>query len=185
MSLLSTLAEYILTILQAWISLIVAPIKDTNMLWVVIPIYLTWIFTEFFQEKKGTSLGNATSNSVVVLWAAIDWSRTSVNLFKDSLITIWNLIFKIFLSLVIICYGIIIVMEGMKGKSITMVIGRIRVVTYIVLMMTPLVYGTVNWSLTVIIAAVIIFPVFYYFVELIDKYTPDPKPIIESKEDDL
>ena len=174
--------SYFWDLLRTWLSLFTAPIKDPSMLWILIPIYLGWIFSEAFQEKKGTSFGNAVSNAVVVFWAAIDWSRTSVNFFKDEIISLWNFVGKIVISVLVLIYGSIIVYEGLKGNNLTHYIGRIRVVSYIVIVITPLVYNTIELDLNVLIAIILFFPLFYFIVEAIDRLTPDPTPITKDNE---
>lgn len=172
-----------LDLLGTWGSLFIAPLKNLNMLWIIIPIYLAWIFTEFYQEKKGTSLGNAISNGVVVLWAGVDWARQIVGQLVDKTLLIGLDFFaKMFLAILVFIYGILIIVEGAKGKRITRFIGRIREVTYVVLMLTPIFYGTVQFSFKVLFAIILFFPLFYGIVEVIDRITPTPKTYEEEKE---
>ena len=63
-----------------WFGIFAAPLLYLDLLWIIIPIYLTWIFTDFFQERRGTSLGNAITNGAVVLWVCVDWLRQTVTL---------------------------------------------------------------------------------------------------------
>src|SRR3989338_10149689 len=58
-----------------WLSLFAAPFSRPDMLWVIIPIWGVWVFSEFFQEKKGTSFGNAITNGAVMLFVGVDWIR--------------------------------------------------------------------------------------------------------------
>ena len=72
---------YFWGLFKLWITtLFVLPFKHTQMLWLLIPIWATWFFAEFFQEKHGTSMGNAITNSVVVIWGSIDCTRQTVNM---------------------------------------------------------------------------------------------------------
>ncbi len=178
-----TLWSSFFDLLGTWGSLFIAPLKDLNMLWIIIPVYLAWIFTEFYQEKKGTSLGNAISNGVVVLWAGIDWARQIVSqLAQKTLLVSVDFFAKMFLAILVFIYGIMIIVEGTKGKKITMFIGRIREVTYVVLMLTPIFYGVVQFSFKVMFAIILFFPLFYGIVEIIDRVTPTPKTYEEEKE---
>ena len=172
---------YFWELLKTWLSLFAAPVYNLEMLWIIIPTYLNWIFADFFQEKKGTSLGNAISNAVIVLWAAIDWTRTSIRFHGTKLITGWHLAGNVFSALVVFAYGVWIVYEGINAKNITHYIGRIRVVTYIVLMITPLIYNSDIPTGKAIFAGILFFPVYYYFVELLDYLLPDPKSIKEDE----
>jgi len=159
---------------KGWLYIFIAPLKDFNMLWIIIPIYLNWIFTEIYQEKRGTSFGNAISNGVVVLWVGIDWARTIIN--HGVLSAGWAIFFvKLAISILAFVYGIIIIVEGIKAKNITHYIGRIREVTYFCLMFTPIFYLVVQPTFTVFIGIILFFPLFYGLFELVDKITPTPK----------
>ena len=65
---LIAILTYFWELLKTWFSLFAAPVYNLEMLWIIIPTYLNWIFADFFQEKKGTSLGNAISNAKVNLY---------------------------------------------------------------------------------------------------------------------
>ncbi len=165
---------------KEWLSIFIAPLQNFSMLWIIIPIYLNWIFTDIYQEKKGTSLGNAISNGVVVLWVGIDWARTLIN--QGILSAGWAMfLIKIAIALVAFAYGLIIIIEGIKAKKITHYIGRIREVTYFCLMFTPIFYGVIKPTFTVFAAIIIFFPLFYGIVELIARITPNPKTYEEDE----
>jgi len=179
---ISAILMYLWDLIKTGGSLWAAPFTNLEMLWVIIPAYLNWMFADFFQEKKHTSLGNAVSNAVIVLWASIDWTRTSLRFYGDKIITGWNLTANIATSVFVFLYGAFVVYEGIKGRKLTHFIGRIRVVTYIVLMITPLVYGMEDISLAkAIISIILFFPLFYYLNELIEYLLPDPVSIKEDE----
>lgn len=181
-SILVTVGSYFWELLKVWGQLFIAPIQNFQMLWVIIPVYLNWIISELFQEKKGTSTGNAISNAAIVLWASVDWARTSLNFFSGKIISSWKLTMNIIASLAIFLYGAFIVYEGIKGKSITHYIGRIRILSYIVLMITPLIYNAKIPLGKAVIAMIVFFPIFYYLIELIDYLLPDPVSVREEGE---
>ena len=171
---------YFWGLLKTWGLLFAVPFANLEMLWIIIPTYLNWIFAEFFQEKRGTSLGNAISNATIVLWVAIDWSRTSTRFFMNGSISKIHLIGNIVTSVLVFLYGIWVVYEGVKGKNITHYIGRVRVVTYIILMISPLIYNA-NVPLTsAVISIILFFPIFYLLIELFDRLLPDPVSIKED-----
>ena len=172
---------YLWGLVKTWGALFIAPIGNLEMLWIIIPIYLNWIFSEFFQEKRGTSLGNAISNATIVLWVSIDWSRTSTRFFANNAISSWHLAWNIVASVLVFAYGIWVVYEGVKGKNLTHYIGRVRVATYIILMGTPLIYNSPIPLGNALIAIVLFFPVYYFFIELLDRLLPDPASIKEDE----
>ena len=127
-------------------------------------------------------MGNAVSNGVVILWIGIDWVRQIVDQIVAKALTLGVDFFsKLVIALLLFAYGIIIVVEGVRGRALTRFIGRIREVTYVILMLTPIFYGAVQFSFKVLFSMILFFPVFYGVVELIDKITPNPKTYEEEE----
>lgn len=177
---------YLWDLFKLWLhTIFTTPFQTADMLWILVPVWLAWFFAEFFQEKTKTSLGNAISNAVVVLWGSIDCARQTVHLIVTGTIANWGNIFARFsLITVILLYGIMIIILGLKGNPIIRYIGRIREVTYVFAMFVPIFYGAIPFSIKHIIAAVVFFPLFYYAVEFIDRYTPNPKAIVMDVEEE-
>lgn len=162
-----------------WFELFVAPIFHLELLWIIVPIYLSWLAAEFFQEKLSTSLGNAISNGVVVLWVGIDWLRQITDQLIYAMnysLVYWPLVItKMAISVLVLAYGIFIVVGGIRAKKVVRYFGRIREVTYVLLMFTPVIYGFVDPDWRTFLAIFLFSPAFYYLIELIDYYTPDPE----------
>ena len=182
LSIISIIINYIWDAFKLLIQTVfVAPFKNYNMFWILVPIYLAWIFADYFQEKRGTSIGNAISNGVIALWAGIDWLRTTINTMIDGGKNVFiHLLGKFFLAALVLLYGIIIIYGGAKGKPLSKRIGRIRIVTYIVGIFTPVFYDVTPLSFQLIFAAIIFFPLFYFIVEFLDNLMPDPQSIINE-----
>lgn len=183
-TIITAILSFLLDIARAEGLLFSAPFINLDMLWVVIPIYLGWFFAEFFQEKRGTSLGNAISNGTIAFWVGADWARTTLRTRAEQHLAM-NLAFfgKIFMAVIMFAYGLFIIIQGIKARKMIHYAGRIRVVTYFVLMLTPLFYGHgTNNLLYSIIAMFVFFPVFYYLIELIDYLVPDTAAIREEIE---
>lgn len=166
-------------------TIFVAPFQNFEMLWILIPIYLSWIFADFFQEKKGTSLGNAISNGIIPVWAGVDWVRQTVNAITIAKVTSkvsWTVYASKFaIAAFVLFYGFWIIWEGIWGKELTKYIGRIREVTYLVIMLTPVIYNVTPITFQFFFSIILFFPIFYYFVELLDYIIPDPVSIQEEK----
>jgi hypothetical protein len=172
------IVTYFVNLFSIWVNTFAAPFSDLNMLWIVVPVWLSWLFAEFFQEKVGTSMGNAISNSVVVIWASIDSARETINLIDDgTLITAINIYLRFALIFVIFSYGIFILVLGVRGNPVIRYLGRIREMTYILVMFIPVFYNSMPLTFEHILAAFIFFPLFYIIIEIIDRVIPDPKPI--------
>ena len=159
-----------------WLSIFIAPFENLEMLWIIVPVWLVWFFSEFFQEKRGTSFGNAISNGVVALWVGIDWIRYLIRLIGEGEIDYGMQTYsKFFLSFIVFVYGLIIIIYGIKTRSYIKYIGRIREITYVLLMLSPVVYGIVEMHWKTALAMILFFPLFYYVIEIIDTRTPNPK----------
>ncbi len=170
---------YLWGLFKLWLTtLFITPFKFTDMLWLLIPIWTTWFFAEFFQEKHGTSMGNAITNSVVVIWGSIDCTRQTVSLIGSGVLTaISDIIFRFTIIVCILGYGITIIFLGLTGHKIIKYIGRVREVTYAFAMFTPVFYNATPLTVNHIIAVILFFPLFYFAIELIDRYTPNPKAV--------
>lgn len=167
--------QFIWQLFLDWLFIFISPLRNLDVLWIIIPVWFAWFFAEFFQEKKGTSFGNAISNGVIPVWVAIDWTRLLVNMIRDGKINFsWILVIKFAICLVVFIYGIIIITQGIKSKDFIHYAGKIRVATYILVMFTPLIYDVVELTAEYVVSIIIFFPVFYYFIELIDRLTPNP-----------
>lgn len=183
LDIIASILLHLWTVLKHWLFIVfVSPFRAPDMFWVLLPVYAGWFFSEFFQEKEGTSLGNAISNSVVVFYGGIDWIRTTIKLYTTKALKFgWLFTGKIFVSLLVIGYGIWIIYSGLHGKEITRYIGRIREVTYVIIMLTPLFYGAVSFSFLTLEAIILMFPLFYLVVEAVDRYVPNPQAVEMDK----
>jgi hypothetical protein len=169
------------SLLLSWLSLFIAPFQNPELLWIIIPIWLSWFFAEFFQEKKSTSFGNAISNGIVPVWVAIDWMRLLVGrINSEHLLFSWLLVLKFAICTLAFTYGVVIIVASIKVRKYVPYIARIREVTYVLLMFTPIIYGVVDASWNVFASMILFFPVFYIIIEYFDWITPDPDIIRED-----
>lgn len=163
--------QFIFSSIVYWLSLLfVIPFKNPEVLWILIPIWINLIFTDFFQEKHSTSMGNAITNGAVAVWVSIDWTRYLIRTLKGFS---WIGFFNYFICILMLTFGIFIIIQGIKGKKYIHIIARIREISYLQLMFSLLIYNVVDLSLKFILIVLIFAPAFYYIFELIDKYTPD------------
>lgn len=168
---------YIWNLFSLWAqTLFILPFKNPDMLWILVPLWLSWFFGEFFQEKLGTSFGNAISNAVIVLWAGVDCIRQTIYLMNGG--DIHSLLWVRFLLCgLLILYGIIIIVYGTKTKDKVKRFGRIRDVTYAFAILVPVLYNAAPLTWEHFLSALIFFPIFYYTIQLIDLKTPTPKAL--------
>lgn len=167
------------SLLWYWLTIFfIIPFKDLEVLWILIPIWVNLIISDFFQEKRGTSLGNAISNGSVMLWVGIDWIRFQTRTFVD-----FNGLFalKVVLSAVVFAFGTLIIVEGIKGQRITKYIGRVRETSYVMLVLSPLVYNLLEPTWQFFLSIILFAPLFYVIFEMVDRLIPDPKSIQEEE----
>ena len=159
-----------------WLSIFAAPLKEPEMFWIVIPIWVNWFFTEFFVEKYGTTFGNAVSNGAIPILASLDWTRYLYRLLSDGYIRNSSGVFlKFALSIGIALYGFFVILAGIKTNKIVFFIGRIRYITYVLLMATPIVYNVIKLNWYTLFTIMAFFPLYWWIVEILDRITPEPK----------
>jgi hypothetical protein len=180
MNILIMILLFIWSSFKIWLyNIFIAPFKNLEVLWILIPVILGLILTEMFQEKKGTSRGNAISNSVIVLWGGIDFLRVTINAILKSQFDA-QFLGKIIIALAIIGYGIIIIIIGLKGNNLIKIIGRVREVSYCIMIFAPLYYAKASITWTYMFGVFAYFIIFYIVLELIDEFIPDPKAFIDD-----
>ncbi|MDO8642266.1 MAG: hypothetical protein Q7R76_01585 [Candidatus Woesearchaeota archaeon] len=168
-------------LLKMWFEAFFISFTNLNTVWIIVPIWLSWFFAEFFQEKEGTSFGNAISNGVIPFWVGIDWIRQLTTQLRAPNGTFTSLVAsKYAIAALALAYGLIIIVYGIKGRPFIRYFGRIREVTYVLAMFTPFVYGLITPSYQYFLAIVLFFPLFYFVIELIDRVTPKPHAYTED-----
>lgn len=154
---------------------ITGPASNPDVLYILVPVYLNWLVNDYYQERKGTDLGNATANGFTAIWVSIDWFRTMVprvGALKVFTFSWYFLIFKFLIALLVMVYGIAIMRYAVAGNPLAKKIGRIREVSYVCIVFTPFVYDLVKTStpslsafLPTFVGIILFFPVFYYLAE--------------------
>lgn len=151
------------------------------MFWIIIPIWINWFFTEFFIEKHGTSFGNAIGNGVIPILASVDWTRYLNRLFSEGIISFtFGVFIKFLLSILVFAYGVFVIIAGIKIKRIVFYIGRIRWITYVLVMITPVVYNAIKFDFQTFLAILLFFPLYWWVIEIFDRMTPEPRVYQES-----
>ncbi|MBI2151478.1 hypothetical protein HYU21_01995 [Candidatus Woesearchaeota archaeon] len=166
---------------KEWLWAFAISFTSFQTVWIIIPIWISWFFAEFFQEKKGTSFGNAISNGVVPFWVGIDWIREITTGLLEGGAFSFLVVGKYLVSVLVIGYGLMIIIYGIKVKSFIHILGRIREVTYVLAFLTPFIYGIIEPSYLYFLSMILFFPIFYFLIELIDKFTPEPKAMSEDE----
>lgn len=167
-------------VFATWLNLFTAPFAkgSSDILWIIIPIYVSWLLAEYYQEKSGTSIGNAISNGFVGLWVGVDWARKLAPGFGLNAAFLG----KAFITLFMFAYGIFVIYSGMRGKKLAVFIGRVKEVSYLMIVFSPIVYGLAPLTVDTLIAIVAFFPIVYGITELVDRLLPTPSERSEKTE---
>lgn len=164
-----------------WLSIFSAPAKEPEMFWIIVPIWINWFFTEFFIEKHGTSFGNAIGNGVIPILASVDWTRYLYRLLAEGYIQFtFGVFLKFLVAFSVLAYGIFVIIAGIKIKRIIFFIGRIRWITYVLVMVTPTIYNVIKLNFYSLFAILLFFPLYWWTIEVFDRITPEPKVYLES-----
>ena len=175
------LGSFLLDAIGDWLRLFAAPLENLEMLWIIIPVWGVWVFSEFFQEKKGTSFGNAISNGATMLFVGVDWVRYLIRELasKDMELNGATAVLITVAALMLV-YGLLIIVLGIKTNHFVKLIGRVRETTYFMVVFSPIIYGVEVLSFHTAGVIVVFFPVFYFLVELVDRLLPTPKTFEEE-----
>jgi hypothetical protein len=149
---------------------LVASFQDSNILWIIIPIFFVGVITDKYQEEFGTSIGNAISNGALITFTGFSWLQliTSRGHSFPIDITISQLLFSAF----IILYGFAIVASGFKTGEFAKKYGRIRVITFMLIFFTIMIYIPIMYNFVSIVLFVLLFPFYYAFITELIKVMP-------------
>ncbi|HIP90662.1 MAG TPA: hypothetical protein EYH22_03865 [Candidatus Nanopusillus sp.] len=167
---LSQISQYLWYLLQKWLNMLIISITNPTIVWITIPIYLTWFVTEYFQEKQETSLGNAATNGVITSYVSLDWIRQMVSG------NISFSIIKLLLAILLMLYGLYVTYISIKRRPVAKILGRVKYVAYFQIMLTVLIYSEytgIELNLDSIMAIFLGFPFIWIATKLADKYLPD------------
>ncbi|HIJ99614.1 TPA: hypothetical protein H1011_02205 [archaeon] len=148
------------------------------------PLYLNWVSSDYFQERRGATLGNAASNGFTGLWVAFDWGRAA---YVGYAVTKSAAYFsaKIFLAFTMAVYGGLVIFEAARGKRIARIIGRVREISFFAILLTPVAYGVYPFDKLTLLTLIVFYPLFYGLIEFINFFVlPVPKTEAPREEDE-
>lgn len=173
--LLATQTEFMAVIFKRFSTILFAFTRNLDITYSLLPVYLNWIISDYFQERKGTSLGNAASNGFTGAWVGIDWIRAAHHRYLLSN-NFEFLVGKLLFALLMLGYGAIVLREAALGRKLASYIGRIRTISYVAIMLTPIVYEVVKPDFTTLLTVILFFPLCYGLAEFVIYYLlPPPK----------
>ncbi len=175
-------SSYFWLLADRWLQFTFMPLKNPELLWLIIPVWLNWLLTEYFQERKTTGYGNAITNGFTMFWVGLDSARTIVNEYVKKGLAVSTIHFG--MVAILLGYGTAIMIEAIKGKKIAHLIGRIREVTYFTTIAIGIINNAIAFDIHTIIALLLFFPVFYLGMEVFLRLLPPTKEELEEDEEE-
>ncbi len=154
---------------KIYIDELILSFQDSNFLWILIPIFFIGIITDKYQEEFKTSVGNAISNGALIIFSGFSWIQLIFyrqNFPPDATIS------QFMLSALIILYGFTIIASGFKTGEFARTYGRIRVVTFMLMFFTTIIYIPILYNIVSVIIFVLLFPFYYAFISELVKVMP-------------
>lgn len=155
---------------QIHISELIMAFQESNILWIIIPIFFIGVTTDKYQEEFGTSVGNAISNGALIIFTGFSWLQMISS--RGPSFPIDISLSQIFLTVFIIAYGFSIVASGFRTGEFARVYGRIRVVTFMLIFFTMIIYIPLMYNFVSIVLFVLLFPFYYAFITELVKVLP-------------
>lgn len=159
---------------------IITAFQDANFLWLLIPIFFAGIITDKYQEEFGTSIGDALSNGTMIIFTGFSWmeiisSRISFDLSIQ--------MSQYLLTWIIIAYGFLIIASGFGTGRFARKYGRVRVITFMLLFITIMIYIPLLYNFVSVVLFVLLFPFYYAFITELVKVLPSATDSVKVAED--
>lgn len=148
---------------------LIISIQQNNFFWIVIPVLFIGILTDKYQEESGTSIGNAISNGALIIFTGFSWIQiisSRINFPIDIAAS------QYLLAVFIILYGFSIIGSGFGTGEFAKKYGRIRVITFMLIFFTMMIYVPLLYNFISIVLFVLLFPFYYAFITELVKVMP-------------
>ena len=152
---LSSLLSYV----QIWLSLIIAPIKDFNALWGVIPLYVDGFLMNYYEQDTRSRL---LTGGFIISFVGLDWARRLYQTVPIQFDIRWILVF-IFLG-----YGVLaLIVVLLKKMTLVRLLGKRKFVNYFGISFYPLQTGVIPYSTETLISILVMLIPVWLILELI------------------
>ncbi len=141
-------------VLQAAADIILSPTRNILVMWSLIPVYINWFLNEVFFESERHNFQSAFTNGFAALWVGMDWLRVITVDFTDVTLLFD---FKIVVSMVMVLYGLVIMVEAARGRSVAKYIGRVREISLSIIFLTPVIYSLMSITLEMVFGGLVVY----------------------------
>jgi len=157
----------ITSLFQVFLTIFISTITNVEIIWVTYPVYITWFAMEFLVERKEIRYSHSLANSIIFSWVSIDWLR---HLYLHNEFNDYN---KLIITLFFLFLSLFILISSIKRKKIAKILGRTRSFAYFQIMLTPFIYGTIEFNYIEFLSIIFFFPLIYIALYLIVKLLPE------------
>jgi len=163
----------IASLFQAFSTILISTITNVEIIWVTYPIYIAWFTIEILVERKEFKYQHSLANSIIFSWVSIDWLR---HLYLHHELNDYN---KLIITLFFLFLSLLTLIASVKRKKIAKILGRTRSFAYFQIMLTPFIYGTIEFNYIEFLSIIFFFPLIYIALYVIVKLVPE---FIEEEE---
>lgn len=145
---------------QIWLSLIIAPIKDFNALWGVIPLYVDGFLMLYYEQDTRSKL---LTGGFILSFVGLDWARRLLQIGIPI-----QFGFQWILVLIFLGYGVLaLIVVLMKKLTLVRLLGKRKFVSYFGISFYPLQTGIISHSSDTLISILVMVIPVWIILELI------------------
>ena len=148
--------------MSSYIENFIFGISFSDLIWILLPIFFVGLITDKYQEEFKTSVGNAVSNGAFMIFTGFSWLQLIFS----------KLSFSIDIILSQILLSFFIIFSGFYKQKFAENFGRIRVITFMLVFFTILIYMPDLLNLLSIFLVLLVFPFYYFFITELIKFLP-------------
>ncbi len=148
--------------------IISAPVFSFEVLWTLIPVYIAWVISELTFRTSRNTFESAFSNGLSGLWVGLSWSRYLI----EQGIVLESFI-KTMLSVFMIFYGLSVMIEAAMARKAAKVWGNNREFSFLAILLTPFIYGLLEFNLVTLLAGITLFMLFCLLFIILRQVVPE------------
>ncbi len=159
--------------------IILSPMNNPELLWVLIPAYINWILRDLFFEKDN-SASNVFMNGSTSIWTGVIWLKylsentELANFLLDySIVLPFSIQLKTIISFSLICFGIFLMWTALSDNEFFMHFGRERVISFLIIIFSPIVYDIIQFDFLFAVSSLVFFTCTTFVLFILSKIIPN------------
>lgn len=162
MTLINSIIQIITSITIEIFKIIIAPFQSFDVLWTLIPVYITLTITLYYHDEEDKDFPTMITNGFTAMWVSINWLK---EVFSTPNIPLLSLI----ISTILLFYGLTIVIMGFKQDNRVYYLAERKELIYLLITLTPLFYNTVETNLITFVSIIVFFPIYLLTLKILWK----------------